>query len=55
VLSQVFARLARISARTTWIFIRPESLTGKRFFVLISHELGHATLGHRPTELRSWA
>jgi hypothetical protein len=33
-----------------WIFIRPESLTGKRLLVLISHELGHATLGHRPTE-----
>jgi hypothetical protein len=29
-----------------WIFIRPESLTGKRLLVLISHELGHATLGH---------
>jgi hypothetical protein len=29
-----------------WIFIRPESLTGKRLQVLISHELGHATLGH---------
>jgi hypothetical protein len=33
-----------------WIFIRPESLTGKRLLVLISHELGHATLGHRPSE-----
>ena len=33
-----------------WIFIRPESLTGKSLLVLISHELGHATLGHRPTE-----
>lgn len=36
-----------------WIFIRPESLTGKRLLVLISHELGHATLGHRPTEVPS--
>jgi len=33
-----------------WIFLRPESLTGKPLLVLISHELGHATLGHRPTE-----
>lgn len=36
--------------QTDWIFIRPESLTGKRLLVLISHELGHATLRHRPTE-----
>jgi hypothetical protein len=33
-----------------WIFIRPESLTGKRLLVLISHELGHATLNHSPHE-----
>ena len=40
----------RYSYQYDWIFIRPESLTGKRLLVLISHELGHATLGHRPTE-----
>ena len=40
----------RYSYQSDWIFIRPESLTGKRLLVLISHELGHATLGHRPTE-----
>jgi hypothetical protein len=33
-----------------WIFIRPESLTGDKLLVLISHELGHATLGHRPLD-----
>jgi hypothetical protein len=37
-------------SQNDWIFIRPESLTGKRLLVLISHELGHATLGHRPTD-----
>jgi hypothetical protein len=31
-----------------WIFVRPELLTGPRLLVLISHELGHVTLGHRP-------
>ena len=34
-----------------WIFIRPELLTGPRFLVVISHELGHVTLGHRPTDV----
>ena len=29
-----------------WIFVRPEMLTGPRFKVLISHELGHVTLRH---------
>ena len=33
-----------------WIYIRPELLTGPRFLVLISHELGHVTLGHRPVD-----
>jgi IrrE N-terminal-like domain len=33
-----------------WIFIRPEVLGNKRRLVLISHELGHATLGHRPID-----
>ena len=31
-----------------WIYVRPELLTGSRLLVLISHELGHVTLGHRP-------
>jgi hypothetical protein len=34
-----------------WVFIRPELLTGHRFLVAITHELGHATLGHRPVDL----
>jgi len=29
-----------------WIFIRPQRLTGNEFWVVLSHELGHATLGH---------
>lgn len=29
-----------------WIFIRPEHLTGNGFLVVLTHELGHATLGH---------
>lgn len=39
------------SYRTDWIFLSPRSLTGNAFFVVLSHELGHATLSHRPVEL----
>ena len=39
------------SYRSDWIFLRPSSLTGNAFFVVLSHELGHATLSHRPVEL----
>ena len=34
------------SYRHDWIFMRPEMLTGNEFWVVLSHELGHATLGH---------
>lgn len=34
------------SYRYDWIFIRPELLTGSLFWIVLSHELGHATLGH---------
>jgi len=37
--------------RQDWIFIRPELLTGNAFLVVLTHELGHATLGHRPIHL----
>ncbi len=37
--------------RQDWIFIRPELLTGSAFWVVLSHELGHVTLGHRPVYL----
>jgi len=36
----------RYTYHNDWIFVRPESLTGPRFRVLISHELGHVTLRH---------
>jgi hypothetical protein len=39
------------SYRSDWIFLRPSSLTGNAFYVVLSHELGHATLSHRPVEL----
>src|SRR5258705_3056435 len=39
------------SYHSDWIFLRPSSLTGNAFFVVLSHELGHATLTHRPVEL----
>src|ERR1051325_6420022 len=39
------------SYRSDWIFLRPSSLTGNAFFVVLSHELGHATLSHRPVAL----
>jgi hypothetical protein len=39
------------SYRTDWIFLRPGVLTGNAFFVVLSHELGHATMSHRPVEL----
>src|ERR1700752_5268834 len=32
--------------RQDWLFIRPTHLTGEHFRVVLSHELGHATLGH---------
>jgi len=37
--------------RQDWIFIRPRLLTGNAFMVVLTHELGHATLGHRPVYL----
>ena len=39
------------SYRSDWIFLRPSALTGNAFYVVLSHELGHATLSHRPVEL----
>jgi hypothetical protein len=38
------------SYRYDWIFIRPELLTGNLFWIVLGHELGHATLGHRPVD-----
>ena len=38
------------SYRYDWIFIRPELLTGNLFWVVLGHELGHATLNHRPLD-----
>ena len=37
--------------RQDWIFIRPTHLEGDRFAVVLSHELAHVTLGHRPLSL----
>jgi hypothetical protein len=38
--------VAGYSYRYDWIFIRPRALTGDTFWVVLSHELGHATLSH---------
>ena len=40
------------SYRNGWIFLRSSALTGPLFFVVLSHELGHATLDHRPIDVR---
>jgi hypothetical protein len=37
--------------RQDWIFIRPRLFTGNALSVVLSHELGHVTLGHRPVYL----
>jgi hypothetical protein len=42
---------AAYSYRQDWIFIYPGLLTGNALMYVISHELGHATLGHRPVDL----
>ena|SRR5438093_2677424 len=42
---------AAYSYRQDWIFIHPRLLTGNGFMYVISHELGHVTLGHRPVDL----
>ena len=42
---------AGYSYRYDWIFIRPRALTGDTFWVVLSHELGHATLGHGRVEI----
>jgi hypothetical protein len=39
------------SYRYDWIFIRPRALTGNTFWVVLSHELGHATLSHGRVEI----
>ena len=55
---RVYAAILRPTAagsysyRYDWIFLRPEMLTGDRFWVVLSHELGHATLDHRPVDGR---
>ncbi len=40
------------SYRNSWIFLCSSTLTGPQFFVVLSHELGHATLEHRPPDHR---
>jgi hypothetical protein len=35
------------SYRYDWIFVRPDVLTGDRFWLVLGHELGHATMKHR--------
>jgi hypothetical protein len=53
---RVYAALTRPGAAATysyrydWIFIRPELLTGTLFWIVLSHELGHATLSHGPLD-----
>lgn len=37
---------------TDRILIKPTYLVGKSFSVVLSHELGHATLGHQPARYR---
>jgi hypothetical protein len=39
------------SYRYDWIFIRSRALTGNTFWVVLSHELGHATLSHGRVEI----
>ena len=36
--------------RQDWLFIDSRHLTADSFLVVLSHELGHATLGHRPID-----
>jgi len=42
---------AGYSYRYDWVFMRPGALTGDTFWVVLSHELGHATLGHGRAEI----